>query len=270
MQKIKDVLRLHLAGGVTSRRQLALVVGSGKSAVSDCLRRANVAGLTDWPAIAALDEGELEARLYPSQADSKLKGRRLRPAPDWAELRAELARRDHQVTLALLWQEYKAEQPDGCQYSQFCDLYRRFEKKLSVVLRQVHRGGEKTFVDFCDGMPLIDVKTGELIPTELFVGALGTSSYTFAHAALSQELPVWLDCHARMYAYFEGVSALTICDSLRSGVRHPDRYEAEVNATYRDFASHFGTCVLPRGGSPRRQSGALRCKPLQVEEGGVL
>ena len=59
MQKIKDVLRLHLAGGVTSRRQLALVVGCGKTAVSDCLRRAQVAGLTDWPAVAALDEGEL-------------------------------------------------------------------------------------------------------------------------------------------------------------------------------------------------------------------
>jgi transposase len=207
-------------------------------------------------------------RLYPSQADSKLKGRRLRPAPDWAELRAELARRDHQVTLALLWQEYKAEQPDGYQYSQFCDLYRRFEKRLSVVLRQVHRGGEKTFVDFCDGIPLIDVKTGELIPTELFVGALGASSYTFARAALSQELPVWLDCHARMYTYFEGVSALTICDNLRSGVTHPDRYEAEVNATYRDFASHFGTCVLPtRIRKPRDKACVSYCLPFRTWNG---
>ena len=65
MQKIKDLLRLHLAGGVTSRRQLAQIVGCGKTAVSDCLRRAQVAGLTDWPVVAALDEGELEARLYP-------------------------------------------------------------------------------------------------------------------------------------------------------------------------------------------------------------
>ena len=49
----------------------------------------------------------------------------------------------------LLWTEYKAEHPDGYQYSQFAELYRRFEKKLSV--RQHHRPGEKTFVDFCDG-----------------------------------------------------------------------------------------------------------------------
>lgn len=265
MQKIKDVLRLHLAGGVTSRRQLALVVGCSKTAVSDCLRRAHVAGLMDWAAVAELDEGELEKRLYPSQANSKLKGRRMRPAPDWAEIRAELARRDHHVTLALLWQEYKAEQPDGYQYSQFCDLYRGFEKKLSMVLRQVHRGGEKSFVDFCDGIPLIDAATGELIPTQLFVGALGASSYTFARAALSQELPVWLDCHARMYAYFQGVSALTICDNLRSGVTHPDRYEAEVNATYRDFASHFGTCVLPTRVRKPRDKGKVEAAVLVAQ-----
>ena len=265
MQKIKDVLRLHLAGGVTSRRQLARVVGCGKTAVSDCLRRAQAAGLTDWSVVAALDEGELEARLYPTQGHSKLKGRRARPEPDWAYIRGELARRDHHVTLALLWQEYKAEQPDGYQYSQFCDRYRRFEKKLSVVLRQVHRGGEKVFVDFCDGISLIDVETGELIPTELFVGALGASSYTFAHATLSQELPVWLDCHTRMYEYFEGVSALTICDNLRSGVTRPDRYEAEVNATYRHLATHYGTCVFPTRVRKPRDKGKVEAAVLVAQ-----
>jgi len=69
-------------------------------------------------------------------------------------VREELARRDHQVTVALLWQGYKAEHPDGYQYSQFAELYRRFEKKLSVVLRQTHRPGEQVFADFCDGISL--------------------------------------------------------------------------------------------------------------------
>ena len=48
MKKIKDVLRLHLVGGITSRRKLARAVGCGKSAVSDCLHRAAAAGLTAW------------------------------------------------------------------------------------------------------------------------------------------------------------------------------------------------------------------------------
>jgi transposase len=80
------------------------------------------------------------------------------------------------------------------------------------VLRQPHRAGEKCFVDFCDGLPLYDEHTGERIATELFVGALGASSYTFAWATLSQNLPTWLDCHVRMYEFFCGVSAITVPD----------------------------------------------------------
>jgi hypothetical protein len=64
MQKIKDVLRLHLLGGVGSCRQLARAVGCGKSAVADCLRRAKVANLSDWAVVAELDEAELSRRLY--------------------------------------------------------------------------------------------------------------------------------------------------------------------------------------------------------------
>ena len=205
MQKIKDVLRMHLLGGVGGCRQLARAAGCGKSAVADCLRRARVANLNDWASVAALDEVELSRRLYPVAVATASRPS-TRPLPDWIKVREELARADHQMTLALLWEEYKGQHPDGYQYSQFAELYRRFEKRLSVVLRQPHRAGEKSFLDFCDGLPLFDEHTGERISTELFVGALGASSYTFAWATLSQDLPTRLDCHVRMYEFFSGVS----------------------------------------------------------------
>ena len=212
MQKIKDVLRMHLVGGVASCRQMARAVGCGKSAVADCLRRAKVANLSSWSLVAELDEEELARRLYPAANGTRSSRPAARPLPDWAKVREELARADHQVTLALLWEEYKGQHPNGYQYSQFAELYRRFETRLSVVLRQPHRAGEKCFVDFCDGLPLYDEHTGERIATELFVGALGASSYTFAWATLSQNLPTWLDCHVRMYEFFCGVSAITVPD----------------------------------------------------------
>ena len=52
------------------------------------------------------------------------------------------------VTLALLWQEYRAQSPDGYAYSQFCERYRRWARALKPSMRQVHRAGEKLFVDF--------------------------------------------------------------------------------------------------------------------------
>lgn len=266
MRKIKDVLRLHLLAGVKSRRRIGQAVGCGKTAVSECLKRAADAGLSRWEAIEALSEEELEQRLYPKGRKSAgTASASERPLPDWLWVREELARRDHQVTLALLWSEYKAEHPDGYQYSQYVELYRRFEKKLSVVLRQHHKPGEKCFVDFCDGIALTDPITGDKVPTQLFVGALGASSYTFAFATLSQELPAWLDCHVRMYAYFGGVSAICVPDNLRSGVKRPDRYEAEINPSYRELAEHYSTCIIPARVRKPRDKGKVEAAVLVAQ-----
>ena len=266
MHKIKDILRLYLLGGVTSCRRIGGAVGCGKTAVAECLRRASAAGLMTWETVAALDEDALEQRLYPAAAAKPVAtGSTTRPLPDWTRIREELARRDHKVTLMLLWTEYKAEHPDGYQYSQFAERYRRFEKTLSVVLRQQHRPGEKVFVDFCDGIALTHPVTGEKIPTQLFVGALGASSYTFATATLSQELPAWLDCHVRMYEFYQGVSALTIPDNLRAGVSKADRYEAELNPSYRDLAEHYGTCVIPARVRKPRDKGKVEAAVLVAQ-----
>ncbi len=244
MAKIKTILRLHYLGGIMRSRLIARASGCGRTAVQECLKRAKASGLTDWAAIEPLDEDTLEARLYPKSPGGSIKGTR-RPLPDWVRVREELSQRDHQVTLALLWQEYGSEHPDGLQYSQFVCRFRQFEKKLSVVMRSHHRPGEKVFVDFCDGIKLTDPVTGDKIPTELFVGTLGASSYTFARATLSQTMPEWLDCHVRMYAAFQGVAAITVPDNLRAGIRSPDRYEAEVTESYQELARHYGTCVIP-------------------------
>jgi transposase len=243
MRQIKEVLRLYWLGGVTSGRKIARTIGCGRTTVQEYLRRAQVAGLTSWSAVEPLDEEALEQRLFPGVTG--VRGGDQRPLPDWAKIREQLSRRDHQITLALLWSEYKTEHPDGYQYSQFTELYRRWEKRLSLVMRQNHRPGEKTFVDFCDGLFLTDPTTGDKHKTHLFVAALGASSYTFARAVLSQELPAWIDCHIRMFEFFGGVTPITTPDNLRSGVKRADRYEPEINRTYQEWAEHTGTCIVP-------------------------
>ena len=80
--------------------------------------------------------------------------------PEWPQLHQELKKPG--VTLALLWQEYRAQHPDGYAYSQFCERYRRWARALKPSMRQVHRAGEKLFVDFSGKRPhLVDPQTGE-------------------------------------------------------------------------------------------------------------
>src|SRR5665647_2892075 len=108
MKKIRDVLRLTHAMGM-SRRLVGEATGIGKTAVGEYVRRAAVAGLS-WPIPNEIDDAELEQRLFPpTDAVSSA----ARNEPDWSHIHAELKRRG--VTLALLWQEYRAASvPHGC------------------------------------------------------------------------------------------------------------------------------------------------------------
>ena len=72
-------------------------------------------------------------------------------------------------------------------------------------MRQVHRAGEKTFIDFSGKRPMVvDPRTGEARRVELFVAVLGASSFTYAEATESQRLPDWVGAHIRMVEYFGG------------------------------------------------------------------
>ena len=141
---------------------------------------------------------------------------------------------------------YRGVHPEGYGYSQFCELYRRFECKLKPSMRQPHRAGEKTFIDFSGKKPhLIDRKTGEEVPVELFVAALGASCYTYAEATPSQKLHDWVLAHTRMLEYFGGSTQIWVPDQLKSGITQPCRYEPGVNRSYQELAAHYGAVVIP-------------------------
>ncbi len=239
MRKIREVLRLSLADGL-SRRQIGLATGLPYTTVADHLARARAAGL-GWPLPDDLDDAALEARLFSSAA---LPPGPVRPLPDWADVHRELRRKG--VTLQLLWFEYKERHPDGYQYTQFVERYRRWARQLDVVMRHEHRAGEKLFVDYPgQTLPITDPETGQISPAQLFVAVLGASSYTYATATASQALPDWIGAHVGAFEFFGGVPAIVVPDNLRSGVTRADRYEPEINRTYAELATHYGCAVIP-------------------------
>ncbi len=140
MRKIRDAMRLAAAG--LSTRKIAASLGVGQSTVSDYLSRARAAGLS-WPLPGDLADAELEGRLFPRSVQVLSAAF---PQPDWAHVHAELRRKG--VTLALLWEEYRGIHTDGYGYSRYCELYRRWEGRLSPVMRQHHVAGERLFVDY--------------------------------------------------------------------------------------------------------------------------
>lgn len=238
MRKVREVLRLKFAAGL-SDRQIAASVGSARSTVRECLRRAAAAKVT-WPVPDSLDDAQLEALLYPPIVAAVTV-----PLPDFAHLHRELSRPG--VTRRLLWEEYQAQHPDGLQYSAFCDHYRAWrERSVEPVMRFEHHAGDKCFVDYAgQTVPIIDQHTGEIREAQIFIAALGCSNYTFAEATASQSLPDWLGSHVRALEFFGGAPAAFVPDNLKSGVQKPHRYDPELNPAYAEWAEHYGTTILP-------------------------
>jgi transposase len=254
MRQIREVLRLRYASKLP-QRAIAKSLGLSQGAVSGYLSRARAAGIV-WPLPEDVDDARLEALLFPPPPDIAVAQR---PMPDWAWVHRELRRPN--VTLALLWEEYRAGAPDGFGYSWFCDLYRGWAGRLKPTMRQTHLAGEKLFVDFAGRTgEVVDGLTGEIIPVQIFVAVLGASNFTYAEAVWSQKLPDWIAAHVRAFAYFGGVPRQTVSDNLKAGITKACFHEPTVNQTYADMARHYGTAIVPaRPYKPRdkaRLSGA--------------
>ena len=107
-----------------------------------------------------------------------------------------------------------------------------------------HKAGEKTQIDFCDGVPITDPLTGKTTSTQFFCGVLPFSSYTFGEFVPNQKLATFIGVQERMFAYFGGVTPYVVVDNLKSGVHRAHLYDPDVNATYCDFSNHAGFAVL--------------------------
>ena len=238
MRQINEVLRLKYEAGLSHER-IALACGRSKGVVGKYVSLATAQGST-WPLPEGTDEARLEAQLFPAKTPPSRFAE-----PDYFQVHQELKTKG--VTLQLLWAEYVERHGNKARrYSQFCHHYRLWRGLQRRSMRQVHRAGEKIFIDYCGPtVPVVDRSTGEMRKAQVFVAVLGASSYTFAEATWSQSLPDWIASHQRMLAFYGGVPELLVPDNLKAAVTKADRYTPRINETYAELAAHYQTAVLP-------------------------
>lgn len=240
MRKIREVLRLRLAAGLSIRKiQASTKVSVG--GIQKLLARADELGLA-WPLPEEIDDPALARLFYPG-ADTRVSTRY--QVPDWAAVHQELKCKG--VTKQLLWEEYTQQYPNRCySYSQFCERYARWRDRQKRSMRQAHRAGEKCFVDYCgQTVAIVNAATGEVRDAQVFVGVLGASNYTYAEGTWTQSLADWLGSHVRMLEYFGASPALLIPDNLKSAVSRACRYDPQLNPSYQQLAEHYQLAVVP-------------------------
>lgn len=234
MRKIREIIRLGSAGDL-SARQIASSCRVSPTTASKVLKAAGEADLLKWP-LPDLTEVELRDRLFGPAGAMKP----LRPLPDMESLARELSRRG--VTMQLLWEEYRRDEPDGYGYTQFCKHLRQWQAAQEPTMRFEHVAGEKVFVDWA-GQTIGYGHSGQ--KAYLFIAVLGASNYTFANVYPDMKMQCWIRAHVDALTFFGGVPRLIVPDNTRTAVSKACLYDPEVNRTYQDLAEHYGTAVFP-------------------------
>lgn len=255
MRKTREILRLKWQQ-CRSHRAVVKALDIGLGTVSEIVGRARRAGITSWQEVEALSEEELEARMYPPSSTVAP-----RPLPSPAAIHIELRRKG--VTLRLLHEEYFLSNPNGYGYTKFVELYNAWAERLRVTMRQVHKAGEKCFVDYSGTkLTIVDRSTGERVEVELFVAVMGASNYTYAEATATQRSADWIASHVRLVEFLGGAPGAFVPDQLKSGVVVASRYEPGIQRTYEEWSQHYSTTILP--------ARPLKPRDKAKVEGGVL
>jgi len=242
MSRVREVLRLRFVVKLSIRKS-ATSAGVSRSTVSDYCKRFDKCEV-DIESFFALDEREQESLLFPIVAP---KPSSTKPLPDVASIHQQLKQHKRgNLTLMLLWEEYREAHPDGYGYTQFGEYYRRYKTKLNPSMRQIHAPGDKLFVDYSGLlMPIVDSTTGEISKAQIFVAVLGASGYTFVHATPSQKREDFLLSHTLAYEFFGGVPHTVVPDNLKSAVTYNNKKGILINESYADLARHYSMAVEP-------------------------
>lgn len=240
MGQIKQLILLHQQGH--NIKSIARELGMSKNTVKTYLKK--VAALeTSTGELLQLDGPVLEAKFLAGTPSYK-QDRYLSIKCDFEYYFEELKKTG--VTRYLLWEEYRAENPGGYGYTQFCHHLNQYlrAQKPSMVLN--HMAGDKLFIDFAGKThPYVDMQTGEIIQCQVFVACLPYSDYGFAMAVPSQSIHDFLYALECCLIELGGAPKAIVCDNLKSAIIKANRYDPDVNTALEDFANHYQTAISP-------------------------
>jgi transposase len=240
MIKIRQILRLHTQGH--SKLKIAMQTGVARNTLKKYLAAFTSSGLS-FEQISVLSDKDLED-LFVKPEDKPLSERLTSLFSLFPAIDKELKKKG--VTRQMLWEQYRQRHPDGLGLSQFKQYYAQWKAQVNPTMHMEHKVGDKLYIDFAgDKLHFIDPQSGQQQPVEVFVGILGASQLTYVEGVMSQQKEDLIAVCENTLHYCQGVPAAIVPDNLKSAVTRSSKYEPTLNETFADFASHYGTTILP-------------------------
>ena len=239
LTKVRQIIRLHHEG--MSGRKIAKSLGISRESAGKYVALFVMSALS-YTDVEQMSDIELN-KIFDNENlpdDSHLK----KLIDSFPEIEKQLNKVG--MTRLRLWSRYKLGNPNGYNYSRYCDLFRQWQQASKASMHFEHKSGDKMFIDFTGKkLHLTNKETGELTDVETFVSILGASQLTYVEAVESQTKENFIMVTENALLYYGGVPQAIVPDNLTSAVTKSSKYEPLLNQTFEDFALHYGTTILP-------------------------
>jgi transposase len=144
-----------------------------------------------------------------------------------------------------IWQDLVEDFGYGYSYESVKRYVRLLEPERRAVGVMTSLPGEESQVDFFQGPPTLDSRSGQWRRPWIFRMTLCHSRHGYEEAVWDQKLESFLGLHERAFRDLGGVTGIVRHDNLKAAVVRACLYDPDVNPVYAAFAKHWGFIPLP-------------------------
>lgn len=231
----------HLQRGL-SHRMIARQMGLSRNTVKLYVERLQ-SSKKSLESLFKEEDAALSTLVYAQQKPAVVDSRREDFLSRLSHFLKELKRPG--VTKKLLWQEYKAANGQGYEYTQFCELLQREHKLLNASMHFSYEPGRLLQVDFAgDKLYYVDKPSGELIYCPVLVCVLPYSGYSFVLALENASLPQLIKGLNACLSFFGGAPLELKSDNMKQYVQRSCRYEPVFTQAIEEWGLHNQITLL--------------------------
>jgi len=237
MVQIRKILQLHAAG--CSQLHISQTLQLHRKTIAVYLVKIDAYGKS-YDELLKLDDQALSCIVYGTPKTNATNARYETLQELFPYFTQELHKTG--VTRQLLWEEYKSSQPNGYEYTQFCEHFSRHLKRHKATMHFSHVAGEYLQIDFAGKkLSYIDKQTGEIIECPVLVCTLPYSNYTYIEALTCADQEHLFAALNRCVEFLGGVPKNILSDNMKQYVQKNNRYEFTFQELAMQWSVHYNT-----------------------------
>ncbi len=177
---------------------------------------------------------------------------------------------DTGLTIQRIYQDLVEELSYGYSYESVKRYVRTLAPKRRAVGVMHSLPGEEGQVDYFQGAPTLDAKTGQWRRPWVFRMTLAHSRHGYEEAVWDQKLETFLGLHENAFRDFGGVPSVVRHDNMKAAVVRACFFDPDIHPVWAAFGEHWGFTPLPtmprnpkENGKEERSGGYVKSNALK-------